>query len=52
MATLDEPQNFIINEDDNLVELLDVLEGIDENKKTAELNAISMIDSKGGRTYF
>jgi hypothetical protein len=47
-----EPQNTNINEDDGLVELVEVLESIDENKATAKLNEESMIDSKGGRIYY
>lgn len=38
--------------DNNLVELIELLETIDENKASAKLNEISMIDSKGGRIYY
>ena len=47
-----EPQNTNVNEDDSLVELMELLEEIDENKAAAKLNEISIIDSKGGRIYF
>lgn len=47
-----EPQNVVISEDDGLVELVEALESINENKASAELNEISMIDSKGGRIYY
>lgn len=40
------------NLDDNLVLLIDALEDIDESKASAELNEVSMIDSKGRRIYY
>ncbi len=40
------------NVDDNLVILIDMLEDIDESKASAELNEISMVDSKGRRIYY
>jgi hypothetical protein len=49
-AATNSPKN--INEDDSLVELVEVLEDINENKKIAKLNKISIVDSKGGRIYF
>ncbi len=52
MGNQNEPQNTKTNEDDGLVELMEVLESIDENKAAAKLNEISMIDSKGGRVYY
>lgn len=52
MGKLNEHRSIVVNEDDSLVELIEVLEEIDENKPTAELNEISMIDSKGGRIYY
>jgi protocatechuate 3,4-dioxygenase beta subunit len=38
--------------DDSLVTLMDALEDIDENKPSAKLNEISMIDNKGRRIYY
>ncbi|MFO0920111.1 MAG: hypothetical protein U0451_00360 [Candidatus Saccharimonadales bacterium] len=38
--------------DDNLIDLMEVLEAIDENKTAAKLNKKSIIDNKGGRIYF
>lgn len=52
MEQQNEPLNVIANEDDSLVELVEILESIDENKAAAKLNEISMIDSKGGRIYY
>jgi len=46
------PHNTNTNEDDSLVELVEILESIDENKATAELNEISMADNKGSRIYY
>ena len=46
------PQNTNTNEDDSLVELVEILESIDENKATAKLNEISMADNKGSRIYY
>ena len=40
------------NIDDGLVELAEALEDIDENKASAKLNEVSMIDNKGGRIYY
>jgi len=39
-------------EDNNLVLLVDILQGIDEDKPSAKLNEISMINNKGGRIYY
>ena len=52
MEQQNEPRNLNTNEDDSLVELVELLEEIDENKAAAKLNEISMIDSKGGRIYY
>lgn len=38
--------------DDGLVELMEVLESINEDKVAAKLNEVSMIDNKGGRIYY
>lgn len=40
------------NEDDALVELMELLEKIDENKAAAELNESSYISNDGGRVYY
>jgi hypothetical protein len=40
------------NIDDGLVELTEALEQIDENKASANLNEISMIDNMGRRIYY
>lgn len=40
------------SEDDGLVELMELLEDIDENKAAAKLNKVSMIDSMGRRIYY
>jgi hypothetical protein len=47
-----EPQNINTNADDNLVELMELLEEIDENKAAAKLNEVSMIDNMGRRIYY
>jgi len=47
-----EPQDIITNEDDNLVELMELLEEIDENKASAKINETSMIAGNGGRIYY
>ena len=52
MGNQNEPQNTIINEDDSLVELMEVLESIDENKAAAKLNETSYISNEGGRIYY
>ena len=41
-----------IESDDNLIELMEILEGIDENKAAAKLNEISYISNDGGRVYY
>lgn len=48
----DKPQNIVPNEDDNLVELMELLEEIDENKAAARLNEVSMVSNEGGRIYY
>jgi hypothetical protein len=40
------------NLDDALIEFAEVLEVINENKASAELNEISMIDNMGRRIYY
>lgn len=52
MGSQNEAQKINVSEDDSLVELIELLEEIDENKAAAKLNEISIIDSKGGRIYF
>ncbi len=52
MERQNESQNIITNEDDNLVELMELLEEIDENKAAAKLNETSMISNEGGRIYY
>lgn len=46
------PNNTTQNIDDGLIEYADALEAIDENKASAKLNEISMIDSMGRRIYY
>ncbi len=46
------PQRINPSEDDGLVELMELLEDIDENKATAKLNKVSMIDNMGRRIYY
>lgn len=46
------PNNKTQNIDDGLVEYADALEAIDENKASAKLNEISMIDNMGRRIYY
>ena len=50
MEQHNEPQNVIV--DDSLVELMELLEEIDENKAAAGLNEISYISNDGGRIYY
>lgn len=45
-------QSVIVSEDDGLVELIEVLEEIDENKAAARLNETSYISNDGGRVYY
>ena len=40
------------DDDALIVELIEVLEGIDTTKPSAKLNETSIIDSTGGRIYF
>lgn len=40
------------NTDDCIVDLVDALTEIDECSQDAELNQVSMADSKGNRIYF
>lgn len=47
-----EPQNIITKEVDNLVELMELLEEIDDNKAAAKLNETFMADSNGRRIYY
>lgn len=42
----------LLNADDGLVELVEQLEAIDENKAAAKLNEVSMADSMGRRIYY
>lgn len=46
------PNNKTQSIDDGLVEYADALEAIDENKASAKLNEISMIDNMGRRIYY
>lgn len=41
-----------VNNDDGLVELMELLEEIDENKPSAKFNEDSMIDNNGHRIYY
>lgn len=52
MLTSEQKESKLPDEDDALVELVELLEEIDENKAAAKLNEISMIDSRGGRIYY
>ena len=52
MLTSKQIESSLPNEDDALVELMELLVEIDENKAAAELNEISMISNEGGRIYY
>jgi len=43
---------IISNEDDTLVDLMELLEEIDENKPSAKANEVSMTDREGRRIYY
>jgi len=45
-------EGSLSDEDDALVELIELLEEIDENKAAAELNENSYIGNDGGRVYY
>jgi hypothetical protein len=45
-------QRISPSEDDGLVELMELLEDIDENKAAAKLNEVSMMDNMGRRIYY
>jgi len=46
------PRRVNPSEYDGLVELMELLEDIDENKAAAKLNEVSMIDNMGRRIYY